>query len=402
MATLRSFWFNHQGMLSQQTQHSAASTSVTVTLESLPPLDQLAELWQKLEVRADTSFFLSWTWIGTWLATISRRPELLVARADGDIVGLGLMLSRLKVRHRMMPVWTLFLHQTGDEDQDVITIEYNDFLIDRRFEQETRNACLQFLLEKREFCGRRVSELAFCGLHEIRTNDLVRLNRPLRELASTGSSRVDLAAIRRSGRGYQGGLKPSTARRIRRSLALYRSRGDIAMSSATTVEEALRYFDLAGTLHQQRWTSKGYPGAFAFPFYIDFHRRLIQSALPQGQVELIRVNAGNEPIGFLYNFLYRRHVYYYFSGFRFEADNRLKPGLVCHSLCIERHLENGMDVYDFMGGEQRYKSELGTPGPRIVAIAVQRPNLLLAAERPLRQLKQALSARRTVKKPAAL
>ena len=52
-----------------------------------------------------------------------------------------------------------------------------------------------------------------------------------------------------------------------------------------------------------------------------------------------------------------------------------------------------MDVYDFMGGEQRYKFELGNSGPRIVSIAIQRPNLMLAAERPLRRLKQAMKAR---------
>ena len=366
---------------------------IRVTLEPLPELHRLAALWRDLEERSDASFFLSWTWISTWLASIECRPDLVMAQIGRQVVGLGLVLPRLIVRHRLMPVWTLFLHQTGDQDQDVITIEYNDFLIDRRVEEETRNACLRFLLERREFGGRRVGELALCGLHEDRADDLLRLGRPVRELAATGSARIDLAAIRRSGKGFDDSLKPSIARRIRRSTALYRERGDIDIKTAATIDEALSFFDSAGALHQQRWTSKGHPGAFAYPFYVDFHRRLINRALPEGQIELFRIAAGSEPIGFLYNFIYRNKVHYYFSGFQYEADNRLKPGLVCHSLCIQRHIAAGMDVYDFMGGDQRYKTELGEPGPRLVSLALQRPNLLLAAERPLRQLKQALSER---------
>ncbi|MGI9494169.1 MAG: GNAT family N-acetyltransferase, partial [Geminicoccaceae bacterium] len=255
--------------------------------------------------------------------------------------------------------------------------------------------------ERREFGGRRVGELALCGLHGARSDDLLRLRRPLRELATTGSARVDLAPLRQSGSPFLESLKPSTARRIRRSMALYRARGDIEVTSATTIGQALAFFEAAGVLHQERWTSKGHPGAFAYPFYVDFHRRLINRALPEGQIELLRVAVDGEPIGFLYNFLYRSRVYYYFSGFRFEAENRLKPGLVCHSLCIQRHLAAGMDVYDFMGGEQRYKTELGKPGPPIVSFAVQRPNLLLAAERPLRHLKQVLKARRRANNPVS-
>ncbi len=388
-------------MLSQAFSPSpfTKGATVKVTLEPLPELHRLAALWRHVEERADASFFLSWTWISTWLTSIERRPELVIARIDKEVVGLGLVLSRLIVRHRVMPVWTLFLHQTGSEDQDVITIEYNDFLIDRRVEEETRSACLRFLLQRRDFGGRRVGEIALCGLHEARSNDLSSLGRPVRELAVAGSARVDLGSIRKSGQSFYDGLKSSTARRIRRSMALYQARGEIEVTAAETIEDALAFFDAAGVLHQERWTSKGHPGAFAYPFYVDFHRRLINRALPEGQVELLRIAVAGEPIGFLYNFLYRGQVYYYFSGFRFEADNRLKPGLVCHSLCIERHLAAGMDVYDFMGGEQRYKTELGKPGPQLISLAVQRPNLLLAAERPLRQLKQALEGRRSAKAP---
>lgn len=366
------------------------NAALSVAIEPLPPLDRLGAMWRGLEARSDARFFLSWTWIGTWLSTIDCRPDLVIASLDDEVVGLGLVHVRRKIRHRFMPVWTLYLNQTGDDAQDVITVEYNDVLTDRRFEQPVREACLRWLIDRPTIGGRQVGEVVLGGIDQGLADQIATLGRPVLERAAAGSALVDLAAIRKVGATYQDTLKASTARRIRRSLACYRLRGDTELRAAATVAEALDFFTEAGRLHQERWTARGLPGAFAYPFYVDFHRSLIRAALPEGRVELVQVTAAGEPIGFLYNFLYRNRVYYYFSGFRFEDDNRLKPGLVCHTLCIERHLARGMDVYDFMGGDQRYKLELGQAGPRIVSLAMQRPNWMLAAERPLRRLKQAI------------
>ncbi len=347
-------------------------------------------MWQDLEARADGSFFLSWAWIGTWLKMIDCQPHLVVARLDGRVMGLGLVHARLKIRHRLLPVWTLLLHQTGDDDQDVITIEYNDFLTDRRHQDRVRKACLRFLIDHGEINGREIGEVLLGGLEGARRADIEALGRPVHERALAGSAFVDLGAIRRSEKTFLESLKTKTARRIRRSIALYRERGALGLKAAGSVDEALDYFERCGELHQARWTARGRPGAFAYPFYTAFHRKLIATALPLGKIELVQVTVGDEPIGYLYNFLDRQSVRYYFSGFRYETDNRLKPGLVSHALCIERHLASGMDAYDFMGGDQRYKLELGQPGPDIICLAVQRPNWMLAAERPLRRLKQAI------------
>ena len=363
---------------------------IQVELVPLPPEHDLAAIWTELEARSDRSFFLSWTWIGTWLSMIDCRPELLVAHRHGDIVGLGLMRARRKTRHGLLPIWTVFLNQTGDDHQDVITIEYNDVLADRRYHAPVRQACLRFLIDHGRFGGRKAGEVVLGGIEGKLQNPIERLGRPVHERAAAGSAFVDLKALRHDGKPFLQGLKTSTARRVRRSLALYRDRGPLELRTAGTVDEALAFLDRCGAFHQTRWTARGKPGAFAYPFFVDFHRRLIRTALPLGQVELVEVAAAGEPIGYLYNFLDRGRVSYYFSGFRFEDDNRLKPGLVCHTLCIERHLERGMDVYDFMAGDQRYKLELGQPGPEIVSFAIQRPNWMLTAERPLRRLKHVL------------
>ena len=92
-------------------------------------------------------------------------------------------------------------------------------------------------------------------------------------------------------------------------------------------------------------------------------------------------------IGYLYNLIYRRQVYSYQSGFLFEDDPKLKPGLVSHCLCIEMHEREGNAVYDFMAGENRYKSNLGSPGPDMHYVVLRRPTAANRLEAGLRSLR---------------
>lgn len=364
-----------------------------INLELVPASDDTLEpLWRELEARADASFFLSWHWIGCWLSSIEERPLLLVARGGERVVGLALLGCAVVRRHRgLVRVPTLHLNQTGDETQDVVTTEYNDILADRELAPAVRRACLEHLLAVRRLeGGRRVEAIAWRGAVEAGLLDLLAdAGRPWRLVAEAPSSRVDLAALRASGLPFLRQVSPNTRHQIRRSLALYEERyGPLRLEVAATVDAALVFFHAAGTLHQARWEPRGKPGAFAYPFYIRFHERLINDGLPEGVVEMVRISAGDVPIGYLYNFLYRGRVYYYFSGFRYEADNRLKPGLVSHALCIERHLARGMDVYDFMAGDNRYKTSLGQPGPRMIGVVLEWPRPMLQLESWLRKLKR--------------
>ena len=93
-------------------------------------------------------------------------------------------------------------------------------------------------------------------------------------------------------------------------------------------------------------------------------------------------------IGYVYNLVYRRHVYAYQTGFHYESDPRLKPGLVSHCLCIDRHLDDGSDVYDFMAGDARYKANLGEPGPDMLYLLAERPTWPLRLESALHGAKR--------------
>jgi hypothetical protein len=62
------------------------------------------------------------------------------------------------------------------------------------------------------------------------------------------------------------------------------------------------FFDEMRQLHQSTWKARGEPGAFASGRRLAFHRTLICRAFPRGGIQMLRVTAGNETVGVLYNF----------------------------------------------------------------------------------------------------
>ena len=369
--------------------HGAAP--VSFELRTFEDPSELAQLWQDLEQRADPTVFLSWDWIGCWVREALPQPVVVIGRAGERIVLLGVLAPKTR---RILPavnVHGLWLQMTGDPRQDVITIEYNGFLVERDLPSQIQADAIAFLLGGQTVSGVRRKELHLKNVPAALELPVRASGFGFRELARKPSWRIDLAAIRVQGKSYLDCLSANTRQQIRRSMRLYEKRGPLAIERADSVSEALMFLDRLKQLHQEYWEGRGEPGAFSFPFFAGFQLQLIETCLHRGTIELAKVTAGADVIGYVYNLVYRGHVYAYQTGIRYEADPKLKPGLVSHCLCIQRHLDEGDHVYDFMAGEARYKANLGQPGPEMVYLLAERPAWPLQLETALQDGKRWLT-----------
>lgn len=373
----------------EATASGATAGDLSFTLGPASMVPELAQLWRDLETRADGPFFLSWNWIGAWLALSGVAPLLLTARLDGVVVGLALLQPARLRRHFFVRPSALLLHEAGDPEHDALTIEYNGILADRRCAEIMTDAALRFLARE---AG--CDELHFSGVCDAFAAQAERGGMIAWIRRRSPTWRVDLDALRRAGRPYLATLSANTRSQIRRAMRLYERRGALALYPARDASEAVEFLASLKALHQRYWQSRGLPGSFT-PFFERFHRTLVTEGTDRGCVELVRVTAGDHVIGYVYNFLHCGHVYNYQTGFAYDDDPRLKPGLVSHALCIERHLQRGARVYDFLAGDHRYKRNLGVAGPEMVDLVLQRASPLLAIERALRRLKSALATGRT-------
>lgn len=372
--------------------------SASFEIANEPPGDiaALAAVWRDLERRADASFFRSWDWIAPLLANLDNAVpvEVLTVRRNAEIVGLGLLFPAQRTRHHIIHAKQLHLNATGRPEFDCLTIEYNGILTDRRFTTDASGAVLAWLTGNRPDWD----EFHLAGLDAetaavySSVGEQLGLKAILHDRKRADST--NLVAIRSSGKDYLDSLSRNSRHQIRRSIRLYEEQGPVALTAAESVDEALDFLDGLKALHQPYWQARDKPGAFANPFFETFHRDLIRRSFAAGRVQLVRITVGDTAIGYIYNFLAGTTVYQYQSGFCYDDDPKLKPGLVSHYLAIVHNIGAGAEVYDFMAGESQHKKSLGTDTTELDWLTLQRDRLKYRLENGLRDVKHRLSAKR--------
>jgi len=355
--------------------------ALLVRLDRLEDPAALGALWEALEARADLSFFQSWLWIGTWLEATGLRPLVLTAHEDGRLVGLGLLTEARPRRHGVLPVRQLVLNEAGQPDLDRLAIEYNGIILAR----DAATGTLAHILQTLPGDWR---ELVLGGVPEAYLAVLEAAGLRAEIDRRSASYIVDLAGLRATGRDWLQTRSANSRAQIRQAMRRAERDGPLSITAAATVEQALDFFEGLAALHQSRWQTKGEAGAFGSPFERNFHHRLISIGLGQGRIQLVRVAAGEKIIGYLYNFIHRRHVMNYQGGFRYGDDNRDRPGLVAHALCIGMAGDAGLDRYDLLAGDSRYKRSLADHGESLIWCRAQRPWFAFTLERAARRLKQ--------------
>jgi CelD/BcsL family acetyltransferase involved in cellulose biosynthesis len=306
----------------------------------------LGARWRDLEQRADGSFFQSWTWLGCLCAERFPDPVLVEASEAGHIVALGLFN---RVRHPIGPS-TLYLNETGTAALDCPYVEQNGILTEAGREQELTAACLRQLVRRHDVVLSGVGEAVLAAS---RSAGLVWAG------PGKASPFVNLAMVRNTDGDYLAGRSANTRQQLRRSDRFYEREGPIRVEPAGSVGAAHAMLDQMAELHQATWRARGQQGSFTLPFFRRFHRELIASGVPRGEVALLRISCGQRLIGVLYNFAWHKRMSAYQSGFAYRDDeSHAKPGLTCHHAAIRFGLQQGMDIYDFLAGADRYKRSL--------------------------------------------
>lgn len=362
---------------------------IRVSLAPLTDIEALGRRWQALEAMSAPSYFTSWGWVGTWLRALPRdaRPQLLRASRGEEVVGLALIGARRRRRHAFVRSRSLFLNETGDPHFDQLTVEHNAILAPVEQAAAVTAACLRHLLQRRrwdELILRRLDTLG--GLEAARQTPRTALI----EEGRAPSHYVDLAALRVAQTPYLGAVSGNMRYQIKRAVREYGKQGALSLVPAQSAAEALDYLAALTALHQAYWVGKGEPGAFANAFFDRFHRTLVAERFAHGEIQLLRIDAGGQPIGYLYNLAHDGQIYNYQSGFRYGDNPQLKPGIVSHYLAIEHNLAGGARRYDFLAGDYQYKRSLGTHRGEMIWAVVRRRRWQFQAEEGLRQVKRRL------------
>jgi CelD/BcsL family acetyltransferase involved in cellulose biosynthesis len=330
-----------------------------IKISPLPQLTVLEERWRHLGAKSPHSFFLSWTWISTWLHCIpsSITPLLLSVSAEGELLAAGIIVKRTIWRHKLIPVKTWILNATGDRRFDSICTEHNGLLASA---QDARSAWEQVLdhFSTRE---KNWDEIQLDGVAPWLADAWAKRGLALRQTRLDVGRLLDLERVRATASGSCFGILASRVRtRLRHTLAAVERRfGAVAVAEPTTLQEARSFFSELKDLHIKRWRDQPDGAAFDAPFFERFHHELIERCFAEGCIQLARVSAGPRTLGLLYNFVYQGRVTFYQSGINYAAAERGDSlGLLVHALVIDHNARRGQAIYDMLAGDAQYKRAL--------------------------------------------
>jgi CelD/BcsL family acetyltransferase involved in cellulose biosynthesis len=362
--------------------------SISLSVRDHSAWPDIAGVWADLAEKSPyTTFFLTPEWVESWLGVFgeSLRPQLLLFSRQSTVVGACLLVRRIE-RKGPFRLTRVYLNTAGENEADSACIEFNALLCLEGSEEAVAGALADHLRNE------HWDEFELPGMSPGATRDAL-------EHALAGftvrrhtvpSHFVKLRALRDSGSDYASSLQRKVRSQVRSYLRRYEELGTIRLVAARDTAEALLALERLAELHQERWSALDLPGAFASSRFVAFHRALIERVFPIGGAQLLDVRAGTEEVGFLYNFVHRGKVYFYQCGLRYLKDNAFKPGFVTHVAAVNYALESGLDEYDMMAGDQRYKKELAVDSRILTWLVFERANPKIWAIRCLRSLKDRL------------
>lgn len=346
------------------------------------------EIWLDMIKEQPHSYFHSWPWIEHWLKKLPLDVEILLVKITiGDSIAVCMLGHNRETRHGFINSDSYYLHYTGHEPYDNLTVEYNRIL--------TRNPVpdlLQVLLSALptgwdELHLPALDNTGFpanCLKHlPLGCIELTKLERP--------SYFVDLSVLDDEADSYLKLLSGKTRSSIRQSLRGLAQLGQLRLIPATRLETALATYDDLVTMHQESWQSRGVPGAFASSWFYDFHKDLIKNRFASGEIQLLRVVCGENSLGCLYNFVHQGVVFHYQCGYNYTNFRKYSPGLACHTLAIPYNAGLSHKTYDFLAGDAEYKRRLSTHSNQMVWCTIQKPRLRFKFENYARVGKEWLS-----------
>jgi CelD/BcsL family acetyltransferase involved in cellulose biosynthesis len=295
---------------------------------------------------------------------------------------MGILVPRDNMRRQIIRSRAYYLNEYPFNGRNMV-VEYNGLLAGRGHETAVYLETIKHVFET----DRQCDELVF-GAIDARTRCALPLSRQseltgdvrLRVHEESTAWAVDLDSFGPGIEAYLATLSKSSRARIRRSFRHYDRQSRLRLREAENIQEATEFFEGFKVLHTRRWQSVGQQGVFVNQRWESFHRALVQSRFSHNEVQLLMATDANGVLGYLYNFVWRGHVYMLQSGIRIPEEKRLMPGYVLHVLAIVHNKKNSMNTYDFMHGDSLYKRILCNHEEKLYWMVYQRKRLKFCIE----------------------
>jgi CelD/BcsL family acetyltransferase involved in cellulose biosynthesis len=349
----------------------------------------LQQKWQALYEHSDSSVFTSWNWIAAWIDSIPGNILVLEATNEERSLGLGLFCANAKSTMFGLTVKQLWLHKKGNKKYDQIWTECNDFLLDTKLQSVVRDKMINYLIEQKELWNELYIGLS--NPNVIRTFEEKIATK--RVDINSNSFEVNLAN-KASVEDYLQELSKNTRKQILRSKKLLEGEGELLLKFAATDTEKQQYFSDIASIHIDKWGDTEFGSGFSNDIFNVFHKNIIFNENNTDYCRLYQLALNDNPLAYIYIIKDKSVWNFYLSAIKTHPDNRIKVGLLAHTLVIEQAILNNALSYNFLAGEARYKRSMSNvPESNQQLVCFYRPTLIIRIRECLRMLKNIFSSK---------
>jgi len=318
-------------------------------IEDIGGFEKLKAEWNELlEASSSPCLFLTWEWLYTWWKHLSqgRRLFIITVRDGGELAAIAPLILRPPTLTRLLPFRSVEFLGSG-----IIGSDYLDFIVRVGKEQDACEALAEYMRH-----GKLMLE--FTQLE--RRSCLV--ERFAAELRRRGWSQSEAKTnvcpfINLSGHSWESYLctlgaehRYNFGRRLKNLMKQF----EVRFEPVCSEEQRQDALSILIALHNSRWRDRAYSEAFYTADLISFHDELSRLALEKGWLRLFVLRLDGKPAASLYGFSYNRVFYYFQAGFD-PIYGKFSAGLVAMGLAIKNALEEGVEKYDLLHGDEPYK-----------------------------------------------
>ncbi len=323
-------------------------------LQNISELNDFETDWnQLLSHSLDNNPFLTYEWLTLWWKQFGKGRTLKLFTANSRDGATSLIAPIMYSSYRRLGLKLRKAEFVATPDSD-----YNTFLV-TNYQEATKavNPLIQSIMEDLtdadSFTLGDVPEDSYTAklLQNVNINDGETNRSVINTCPYVTLPNNNELFLQTLGQGMRSGLKRYETKAMKDYKVEF-----VKYDKMGTVKEAMKIFF---ELHQKRQTQTGEAGLFAESANRSFHLDVANAFAEKGWLSLFFLTFNDEPVSCIYCYEYNKKLYFYLSGFDPEYAY-YRPGHLTFKYIIKYGIEKGLKEFDFLRGNETYKSLWGT------------------------------------------
>ena len=304
----------------------------------------LKDKWNATLKRCDHTIYSTWEWLTIWWKHFGsdKRLVLLIAEDAGKILGIAPLMYSV---HKMFGLRMGKIEFVGTPHSD-----YNDFILIDKEED-----CIKLFINYLNNIPEKWSCIDLADIPE-NSKSLPTLGKMSKNIKLI--HKCPYASLPKSCEIFFNNLKRKHRKNLSRNLRRISNGFKVDFVDYSEIQPC-EGMNMLFDLHQKRWTSRGFTGAFADQRFRNFHVEIARSFSQKGQLGLFVLKLSDKPAAVLYGFKYMSKYYAYLTGFN-PKYFAYSPGNLLFLHAINNCIKEGLDEFDFLRGAESYKDRWNT------------------------------------------